>query len=101
MAQGANVTLIRGRNLSVIHPTNRRLGATVFKRGEARFVEDEAIIKHCEEQYEVVVDSDEEEVEKPVFVVERTNRRSAPDAPTVKTRSAAAANRRTRATRKA
>jgi hypothetical protein len=70
-ASGATITLIRGRNYSVIHPTNRRLGAVTFTRGEAIHVEDDAIVTLCEGLVETVIDGDDEEVQKPIFLVER------------------------------
>lgn len=87
--QGATVTLIRGRNYSVIHPTDRRKGATRFERGVAVFVEDDEVIKACEEMIEVVIDGDNEEVEKPMFMVERGDQ-------TIEGRAAASKGPRTR-----
>jgi hypothetical protein len=71
MSKGATITLVRGRNYSVVHPMDRRKGSYTFERGKPRFVDDENIIRLCEELHEIVTDSDDEEVEKPIFMVER------------------------------
>lgn len=68
---GATITLIRGRNYAVVHPTDRRKGSTSFTRGKPIFVEDEAVIAACEAMVESVIDGDDEEIQKPMFLVER------------------------------
>jgi hypothetical protein len=98
-ADGATITLIRGRHYSVIHPTNRRKGAVTFTRGQSLFVEDEDVITLCETLYETIVDSDEEQVEKPIFSVERGGRARGAipaDVKGAKTRAAPARGRTTR-----
>jgi hypothetical protein len=71
MSKGATVTLVRGRNYSVVHPADRRKGSYTFERGKPRFIDDEDVIRLCEELHEIITDSDDEEVEKPIFLVER------------------------------
>jgi hypothetical protein len=96
---GATITLIRGRNYSVIHPTNRRMGAMTFSRGEGIFVEDEDLITACEALFETIVDGDEEEIQKPIFSVERGGRARGAipaDVKAAKTRAVPARGRTTR-----
>lgn len=96
MAKGANITLVRGRNYSVIHPTDRRKGSYTFERGKPRFIDDEEVIKVCEDLFEVIIDSDDEEVEKPIFLVERGNIKNAEEERTTRRRLPAGQPRSTR-----
>jgi len=99
-SDGATITLIRGRNYSVIHPTNRRKGAISFTRGEAIHVEDEELITLCETLVETVIDGDEEEIQKPIFSVERGGRARGAIPSDVKGVKSRAAPTRGRTTRK-
>lgn len=64
---GANVTLLRGRNYTLIHPFQRRLGSYQFKKGEPRVVMDPDVVEYCRGLTETVTDSDGQEIAKPRF----------------------------------
>ena len=65
----STVTLIRGRNYSVVHPTDRRKGIFRFERGVSVVIHDPEVVEYLRKLTETVRDSDDIEIEKPMFRV--------------------------------
>ena len=63
---GANLTLIRGKSYTMVHPFDRRKGAYQFERGVPSPVLDPKVVAHAMTLTEVVSDG-EDEYEKPLF----------------------------------
>lgn len=64
---GANLTLIRGRKYTLIHPFDRRKGAYQFEKGKPRPVLDGNVVEYARSLTETVVDGDGAEIQKPLF----------------------------------